>query len=45
VVHERPDRPLTLDQRIEDLSAVGFGDRVEDVGRRGGTGYSANIFL
>jgi hypothetical protein len=39
-VGELPDRPLPRHERVQDLAAVGLGDRVEDVGCGRGARHS-----
>src|SRR5690349_8473090 len=43
VAHDRPDRLLACDQLVEDVSAMGLGEGVEDVGGRRGTSHVLNI--
>ena len=38
------DRRLAVDQRVEDVATVRFGDGVEDIGRRGGAGHARHIY-
>src|SRR5215475_10952691 len=44
VVHDRADRLLASDQRVEDLATVRLGDCVEDIRRRGRAGHGLNIY-
>ena len=44
VVHDRSDRLLAGEQRVQHLATVRFGNCVEDIRRRGRPGHRNNIF-
>jgi hypothetical protein len=43
-VNDRPDRLFSIPQRVENLATLSFSDRVEDVGRGGGSCHTLIIF-
>src|SRR5262249_17302680 len=41
--HDRPDRLLARDQRVQDVATVRLGNCIEDIRRRGRAGHGCNI--